>query len=405
MFRLADETSSSIKAYRTGMDVSEETLQVAKAQRLPDIGASVSVSFLGDGRLWDRNFENGMRIDIPHFGNNFAIEASQVVYAGGSIDSGVRLAELGRQMAELDWQKNRQEIRFLLAGNYLDLYKLDNQMKVLRKNIDLTDQVIENMKAKREQGTVLRNDITRYELQKETLKLQLTRLRDGRSILNHQIVTTLHLPDSTVIVPDSTLLDRELDVLVEKDWQERAENSSVALRQSGLDIRMQEQQVRMERSAVLPQIAVVAADHLDGPVTIEVPVLNNNFNYWYVGLGVKYNLSSLYKSRHRIRQAKLGVRRAEEAYSNVREQVENAVQAGYVNYKTSFSDLRTQEKTVELADENYRVISNRYVNDLALLTDMLDASNVKLSADLDLVNARINVVYNYYKMKYLTGTL
>lgn len=405
MFRLADETSSSIKAYRTGMDVSEETLQAAKAQRLPDIGASVSVSFLGDGRLWDRNFENGMRIDIPHFGNNFAIEASQVVYAGGSIDSGVRLAELGRQMAELDWQKNRQEIRFLLAGNYLDLYKLDNQMKVLRKNIDLTDQVIENMKAKREQGTVLRNDITRYELQKETLKLQLTRLRDGRSILNHQIVTTLHLPDSTVIVPDSTLLDRELDVLVEKDWQERAENSSVALRQSGLDIRMQEQQVRMERSAVLPQIAVVAADHLDGPVTIEVPVLNNNFNYWYVGLGVKYNLSSLYKSRHRIRQAKLGVRRAEEAYSNVREQVENAVQAGYVNYKTSFSDLRTQEKTVELADENYRVISNRYVNDLALLTDMLDASNVKLSADLDLVNARINVVYNYYKMKYLTGTL
>ena len=405
MFRLADETSSSIKVYRTGMNVSEETLQAAKAQRLPDIGASVSVSFLGDGRLWDRNFENGMRIDIPHFGNNFAIEASQVIYAGGSIDAGVKLAELGQQLAELDWQKNRQEIRFLLAGNYLDLYKLDNQMKVLRKNIDLTDQVIENMKAKREQGTVLRNDITRYELQKETLKLQLTRLRDGRSILNHHIVTTLHLPDSTVIVPDSTLLDRELDVLVEKDWQERAESSSVALRQSGLDIRMQEQQVRRERSAVLPQIAVVAADHLDGPVTIEVPVLNNNFNYWYVGLGVKYNLSSLYKSRHRIRQAKLGVRRAEEAYSNVREQVENAVQAGYVNYKTSFSDLRTQEKTVELADENYRVISNRYVNDLALLTDMLDASNVKLSADLDLVNARINVVYNYYKMKYLTGTL
>ena len=60
---------------------------------------------------------------------------------------------------------------------------------------------------------------------------------------------------------------------------------------------------------------------------------------------------------------------------------------------------------MELADENYNVTSNRYKNELALLTDMLDASNMKLSADLGLVNARINVVYNYYKMKYLTHSL
>ena len=42
---------------------------------------------------------------------------------------------------------------------------------------------------------------------------------------------------------------------------------------------------------------------------------------------------------------------------------------------------------------------------MALLTDMLDASNTKLSADLGLVNARVNILYNYYKMKYLTHTL
>ena len=72
---------------------------------------------------------------------------------------------------------------------------------------------------------------------------------------------------------------------------------------------------------------------------------------------------------------------------------------------TAFTELRTQEKSVELADENYSVVNNRYRNDLALLTDMLDASNMKLSADLALVNARINVVYNYYKMKYITHTL
>lgn len=96
---------------------------------------------------------------------------------------------------------------------------------------------------------------------------------------------------------------------------------------------------------------------------------------------------------------------AEENHTLAQEHVKTAVEAGYVDFMTSFSDLRTQEKSVELADQNYAVVKNRYENDLVLLTDMLDASNMKLSADLALENARINVVYSYYKMKYLSHTL
>lgn len=124
-----------------------------------------------------------------------------------------------------------------------------------------------------------------------------------------------------------------------------------------------------------------------------------------MGIGIKYNISSLFKNNKKLKQAKLNARRSQEQHELAQEQTENAVQAGYVNFLTSFTDLRTQEKSVELADENYAVTSNRYQNDLALLTDMLDASNMKLTADLGLVNARINLLYNYYKMKYLTHTL
>ena len=99
------------------------------------------------------------------------------------------------------------------------------------------------------------------------------------------------------------------------------------------------------------------------------------------------------------------MRQAHEQHLLAQEQVENAVQEGYVNFLTAFTDLRTQENSVRLADENCEVIDNRYRNEMALLTDMLDASNTKLSADLDLVNARINILYHYYKMKYLTHTL
>lgn len=67
LFRLADENSTSIRSYETGAESADEALKAAKAQRLPEIGISVSASYLGNGRLWDRDFTSGMKIDIPHF--------------------------------------------------------------------------------------------------------------------------------------------------------------------------------------------------------------------------------------------------------------------------------------------------------------------------------------------------
>ena len=405
LFRLADEQSKSIQAYRTGTEAAAEALKAAKAQRLPDVNVSLSASYLGNGKLWDRDFGNAMTVDIPHFGNNFALEAQQVVYAGGAVSSGIRQAELGRVLAELDLQKNVQEIRFLQAGHYLNLYKLDNQIRVLQKNLELTEEVIANMKARREQGTVLKNDITRYELQKEQLNLQLSKVKDARQIANHQLVTTLHLPEGTEIAPDTSLLERQILTLAEDDWQNMAAGNNILLKQSQAAIQMNEQKVKQERSERLPHISIVAADHLDGPITIEVPALDNNFNYWYIGIGIKYNISSLFKNNKKLKQARLNVRQAQERHQLAQEQVENAVQEGYVNFLTAFTDLRTQENSVRLADENYNVTENRYKNEMALLTDMLDASNMKLTADLGLVNARINILYSYYKMKYTTHTL
>lgn len=106
-------------------------------------------------------------------------------------------------------------------------------------------------------------------------------------------MTTLHLPENTVFAPDSALLEREILTLTENDWQQMAVQNHIGLKESQTAVLVNEQKVKLERSERLPKISLMAAEHLDGPITIEVPVLDNNFNYWYVGVGVKYSLSSL----------------------------------------------------------------------------------------------------------------
>ena len=181
--------------------------------------------------------------------------------------------------------------------------------------------------------------------------------------------------------------------------------NSPLLEQSVNAIKMAEQKEKIAKSDIRPKIAFVAADNFDGPITFELPPVDKNLNVWYVGVGVKYNISALFKSNKRIRQAAVETRQAKEAHVAQQEQLNNQLQAAYVQYQQTYVELATQQKSVELARQNYDVINARYLSQLALVTDMVDASNLRLQAELKEVDARINIVYAYYRIKYVAGEI
>ena len=426
LYDLADRQSQKVRVSEVALQAAEEGVAAVKSALLPSVDLSLQGSYTGNAYMLSRGFSsngttdyivpgvgvipvaNGKQ-DTPHWGNSFAAQVSQVVYAGGAIRSGIRMAELGKEMAELDVEKNRQEVRFLLTGYYLDLYKLGNQIEVVRQNIALTQKEIEQMKARRSEGTVLQNDITRYEFQLQNLELTLTKLNDAFTIINHQLVTTLHLPKQTVIAPDKEELDTEINALsaiaAQDTWQKTATDNNLGIRQAAVASTLAEQKVKQAKAESLPSIAVVAENQLFGPYTQDLIPKDCNVNVWFVGIGIKYGLGSIWKNRHDISKARIEHQQSQEALELALEEVEKGVHAGYTNLLTSYAEVITQQKQVELANQNYDVVQNRYQNELALLTDMVDASNMKLSAEMALVNARIGMLYNFYKLKYITNTL
>lgn len=405
MFALADENSKTIKAEDAAVIEAQQGVKVAKNGYLPDIDLSLSASYLGNGYLLDREFKNGQSVPMPHFGNNFAIEATQLIYAGGAVTNSVAMAKLKEEMAGVNREATRSRIRFMLTGFYLDLYKLQNVLKVYDRNIELAKVVIKDTKARNAAGVALKNDVTRYELQLKNLELARRRVENSVEILNYDLVTMLGLPADTQIQPDTTLIECSLPMEGMTYWQQRAESNAHAIKQSALAVEMGEYGEKLARAERRPSVALIAANHFDGPITIEVPVINKNFNYWYVGVGVSFKLSSLYKANKSVKQAQYSTALSRRRYDDVLEQTSLAVQADYTKYLEAFDEVATLEKSVQLATENYAVIENRYRNDIALVTDMLDASTQLLDAELKLVNARINVIFNYYKLKNTSGNL
>ena len=406
LFQKVEDNSKSLRTSLSGVEAAHLGIESAKSKKLPDLDASLSFSYIGNALITDRDFSNVHGLKSPHFGNNFAFQAQQVVYAGGAINAGIKLAELGKQQAEVGVKLTRQQIRFIALGQYLDLYKIDNRIKVYEKNIELTRQLIDDIKEKQTHGMALKNDITRYELQMESLKLGLTALRNNRSILNHQLCNTLGMNQGSMeIIPDATIADKTYGKEGEAYWQTAGTLNSPLLEQSSNAIRIAEQKEKIAKSDLLPKVAFVAAESFDDPILFELPPIDKNLNIWYVGVGVKYSLSSLFKSNKRIKQAAVETRQAKEAHAVQAEQLNNNVQAAYVQYQQTYVELETQRKSVELAQQNYEVMNARYLSQLALVTDMVDASNLKLNAELSEVDARINIVYAYYRMKYVAGEI
>lgn len=415
LFQLVESNSKTLRQEKISVEFAKKGIEAARSARLPELTASASVSMNGDVVMMDRDFTNAQGFAAPRWGNSLALEAQQVVYAGGAIDAGIALATLQHQQAQVGEQQRRQQQRFLALGQYLEIFKLKNREQVVRQNIDLTQRLINDIQAKHEQGMALKNDVTRYELQMETLRLNLKKLQNQRSILNHQLCNQLGIDGE--IIPSLTT-DPGLTPNPspkgegnfkgegnETSWQNVALATAPSIQKAEIGQKMANQQLRLAKSEMRPKVALVAADNFNGPFTYDIPPIDKNFNFWYVGVGVKYPISSLFKQNKKVQQAHIRTRQAEQSHAVAAEQLNNQIQQAYTYYQQAFVELETQQKSVQLAGQNYQVVNDRYLSQLALITDMIDASNIKLDAELKEVDARIGIIFAYYRLKYIAGQI
>lgn len=405
IFATAETNSRQLRPSLTAISEAEQEVNVARAERLPDINASLSLSYIGDGFTTKRNFGDYQKAPIPHFGNGLSVGITQPLYTGGAITSSIDLAELKLTAARYANDFQRDNIRFQLAGYYLDIYKYANLRSVVDSNLAAARKVLGEMRARYDQGTALLNDITRYELLVSNLELQLIQIDNTRAILNNNLVTIGGLTEGTVIEPDTTILERVLPKENADWWQTEAAANSPRLSLARSEVAMSRKAESLAKSELLPKVGVQACWTIDGPILVEVPPINRNLSYWYVGVGVSYNLSSLYKGRRNVAKSRVTSQKAAENLAAAAEDLSMSVSADHIRYLEAYEELKTQEKSVELAERNYGIVSTRYSADMALITDLLDAANARLDAGQRLVNARINIIYYYYKLLFTAGKI
>lgn len=404
LFDLARANHPNLQVWKADVAAAKQSVEVAKVAQLPNITAGLQGYYIGDGLIIDKDFSNSTNVDMPHFGNTFSVDASELIWKGGTVRNSIRSQSLREELAELNYQNNEQAIKLLVLGYYLDLYKLLNQKVVYQQNIKLAEQRLENIKKFYNQGMVTRNDVIRGQLQISNLTLALQVLENNRQILNKQLTVALGLPETAEILPDESILQSIPQASLLDEYKTYVpQHPAVLMAEKSVDL--YDLSEKITKAEMVPTLSAFAGNRLARPITSASPALDMYFNSWSAGLSLNFNLDALYKTPKRIKQIQFEKDRALAQENEIKQNIDVSVNAAYIKYNEALTQNSTLKTNMELADENYRIMNSKYNNQLAILLDLIDASNAKLDAELQFANSEISIVYAYYKLLRESGNL
>ncbi|MCT3896863.1 TolC family protein [Elizabethkingia anophelis] len=401
---LALQNHQQLKLSEKNIYISKQQTEVTKLQQLPTITASTSQFYLGNALIIDKDFSNSTNVAMPHYGSSYGVQASQLIFKGGLVKKSIEMAGLREQLAELDLEKNQQDVKFLVLSNYLDVYKLKNQEQIFLNNKKLAQERLKNIQKFNQQGMVTRNEVVRGELAIKNLDQGLLTLSNNKKILNYNLDVALGLPQNTEINPTESLVGKELGPGTDYYLQMAYQNNP-QLKSANTNIAVAQKNIEIINTDKMPTLSGFGGYNMQRPITTRTPVLDMYSNSWQAGISLSYNIDNLYKTKERLKVGELQKIQAQDALTLTKQNIDMMVNAAYVKYQESIDQAKLMDDAQKLAEENYKITEAKYLNQLAVQAEMIDAQNQKLQAELDFVTAEINVLYQYYNLLKSTGSL
>lgn len=403
LFRLGTENSLRLQATRMQEVIAADKEKTAQTSRLPDISIGATTGYIGRPTVFRQGLSQPVHPDMPDWSHNYNVEVTQPIYRGGKIHYTIKRSSLEKQIATLNSTNDKAEIKLLLLGQYMDLFSLYKQKEVFARNVEESARRLEDIRRLKKEGIVTRNDELRSELQLTNDQLAYREANDNIAIVSQQLDVVLGLDETLLLQPDTALLYTAVSLESSDEYVRLAYENYPELQIARYNTRLAENDIRLSKADYLPSLSLRAANTLARPLSTTMEdMFSNN---WNIALSLSYNLSSLYRNKHKVHEARQYVNIRKNREEQVRQDIRVNVKSAWIKHHEALDRVEALLLSVRQAEENYRIVRNRYLNQLSILTDLLDASSIRLEAELQLTNARTEVIYSYYQLMRSCGNL
>ncbi|MBG6234036.1 outer membrane protein TolC [Pedobacter sp. CAN_A7] len=374
---------------------------------LPVINANSSYQRFSDLTLFTdglRHSTTGPRKPTPNAAA-LGVDALFNIYGGGRQRSLQSEQDARLHLAELDTKDQTGNVAMQTATQYLDLVRLNDLNRFILDQLKRAQTRLNNIKSLYKNQKVTRSDVLRAEVMLSNVELLLLQNENDVVIANQKLNILMNIPDSVRIKPTDSagMLKPELSSLLH--FIQGAGVSSYAVQKAGQHIDLQLAQVKAIQSNNKPTLGFYMAYGLNYPNYLFFPPVDQAYTIGFVGLKANYNISSLYHNKSKMAASKLRVKKLELQQQAASDQVRIEASSYYIRYKEALARISVNKRSVEQTRVNYRIVSTKYFNQLALLTDLLDADNLYQESQFNLIRAQTDALVIYYQLLYISGKL
>jgi len=399
----AIEQSTVSKLADTRVESAENELSITKSEQYPNLSLSGQYLWLSHANV-NLQVSNGSGGEDTGGNNGSSPEVNQLLLgqanASMPLFSGFRLknslqADQNHLMAtRMGSQNDKEEVTLQAITDYVELYKAQQRVDLIREDLKTARQRVSAFQAKEANGILGRNDLLKAQLHESRVLLALEEAEKTRDNLNRELIVLLQLPGGQEIATDSTSV-LQMAGIGSRDSLDRKDLLSLEYEQ-----RAAEDRVKSEQAAFYPSLTLTG-----GYIALDLHNALTVTNALTAGVGVSYDLAGIFKSGNKVRLARSRAKELEYQQQELREQIGLQLASARQEYELAQRKLEVYKKSREQAQENYRIVKDKYDNGLSDTNDLLEADLEQLQSQIDLSNARADLSLKYYELMGTEGVL
>lgn len=402
---LSIKNSKQLKLSKAKIDEAVAATQQAKDNQLPDASVSGSYIRLTKAKLNLKGSSSGSDTATSTFPNiNQAVygmaNVSVPIFAGFKVKYGIESAKYLEQATRLDADNDKQSVILNTIAAYINLYKASIAQKLVEDNLNQSRQRDTDFINLEKNGLLARNDLLKAQLETSNLELNLVDAQNNVDVATVNMDILLGLPEATKLQLDSSSIMNIGQVKSIEEYEDSATKNRFDVQALGYRQKAADDAIKIAKGDYYPGIALTG-----GYVAADIPGLLTITNAVTGGIGVKYDIGSIWKTKSKVQQAEARQQQLQISQDILSDNIHVSINKAYRDYTSALKKVDVSDKAVVQATENYRISKNKYDNNLLLLTDLLDADVSELQAKLDLSIARADVVLAYYTLQQTAGLL
>lgn len=406
---LSIKNSKQLKASDARNEEAAGALKEAKDNRLPN--ASISGAYMrlaspnislktkafGTGAVDTTGGTGSHPVNQAMYG---IVNVSLPLYSGGRIRYGIESAKYMKEATMLDAENDKEAIILNTINAYINLYKAGVTVNVVKENLQQSLQRDSVLSRLEQNGLLARNDLLKAQLQSSNIELSVLDAENNRKIANVNMNLMLGFPEQTILVPDSSTFDENIPLKNLEEYEQLALQNRKDILALSFREKAATTGIAAVKAEMYPSVALTG-----GYIAADVPHLITITNAVNAGIGLKYDLGSLWKTKAKIVQAQAREKEISANQAYLDDAVRLQVNKDYENYLLSQKKIEVFQKAVLQATENYRITKNKYDNNLVNTTELLDANVSLLQSKINLAVAKADVVLAYNRLLETAGLL